>query len=217
MSAAARESREIAIRPMRPADREDVVRVHLEAFPGFFLTFLGTHFLGEFYEAALGDPTGVALVASADERLHGFVVGTMEPAGFYGRLLRTRWHRFALASLRAVIRRPAIVPRLARALLLPSQSAHLDRSALLMSLAVDPTSQGHGIGRRLVAEFVEEARAHGCERVLLSTDRDGNDTVNAFYRRLGFELNREYQTPEGRAMNEYLIDLGAPVAFNTRS
>lgn len=201
---------------MKPADREGMVRIHLDAFPGFFLTFLGANFLGEFYEAARLDPTGIALVASADERLHGFVVGTVEPGGFYGRLLRTRWHRFALASLRAVIRRPAIIPRLVRALLLPSQSAHLDQSALLMSLAVDPSGQGRGTGGRLVSAFLATAHARGCRRVLLTTDRDDNDSVNHFYRRQGFDVCREYRTPEGRAMIEYVIDLDPAAAFNSK-
>jgi len=44
-------------------------------------------------------------------------------------------------------------------------------------------------------------------RVNLTTDKDNNDALNAFYRRLGFQLVRSFATPEGRWMNEYAIDL----------
>lgn len=34
---------------------------------------------------------------------------------------------------------------------------------------------------------------------------DNNDSVNSFYEKLGFEIERQYMTPEGRRMNEYWI------------
>ena len=58
-----------------------------------------------------------------------------------------------------------------------------------------------------MAVFLEEARSRGCRRVFLTTDRDRNEAVNAFYQKLGFRVEREFQTPEGRAMNEYWIDV----------
>ena len=46
------------IRPMHAADCSAAVEVHLLAFQGFFLTFLGSRFLGELYSAILDDPSG---------------------------------------------------------------------------------------------------------------------------------------------------------------
>jgi len=43
--------------------------------------------------------------------------------------------------------------------------------------------------------------------VCLTTDHSNNERVNRFYQRLGFSLGRAYVTPEGRAMNEYVMFL----------
>jgi len=88
---------------------KSVVEVHLQSFRDFFLTFLGRNFLSELYRGILTDPSGIALVAVADERITGFVAGTEAPAGFYKRLLRKRWWRFAWASLPAIIKKTLCV------------------------------------------------------------------------------------------------------------
>jgi len=60
-----------------------------------------------------------------------------------------------------------------------------------------------------VLRFLEEAKRRGCVRVSLTTDRENNDRVNRFYQTLGFAIGRQYETPEGRKMNEYWIDVKA--------
>ena len=92
---------------------------------------------------------------------------------------------------------------------LPSQADPGEGCATLMSIAVLPEAQGHGAGKALVCAFLEEAARRGSKHVNLTTDRDSNDSTNRFYQKLGFRLHRTYTTPEGRAMNEYRIDLPA--------
>jgi len=41
----------------------------------------------------------------------------------------------------------------------------------------------------------------------LTTDYMNNDSVNQFYTKLGFRCTRTIATPEGRKMNEYVLDL----------
>ena len=76
-----------------------------------------------------------------------------------------------------------------------------------MSIAVSPPMQGSGIGKALLRTFLQEARRRGLKQVNLTTDRLGNDAANRFYQQLGFTRSRTYVTPEGREMQEYLIDL----------
>lgn len=78
-----------------------------------------------------------------------------------------------------------------------------------MSIAVCPKAQGMGIGRLLVGVFLLECRRRGLEGVSLTTDAVENDSVNEFYRRMGFSLGRSFATAQGRPMNEYEIRLGA--------
>ena len=185
-----------------------VVEIHLASFPGFFLTYLGARFLLIYYNAICTAPEGIAYVHVDDVGFPaGFVAGTSDPRGFYSRLLRQDWIRFSLASLAAIVRKPSILPRVARGFLHPSRNPAGEEVAGLFSIGVLPKLQGTGAGRMLVDSFLSEARKRGCRRVFLTTDRDGNDAVNAFYRKLGFRVERQFETSEGRAMNEYWIDL----------
>jgi ribosomal protein S18 acetylase RimI-like enzyme len=185
-----------------------VVEIHLRAFPGFFLTFLGPGFLHEFYAGLLLDLTGIMLGAFDGDRLIGFVAGTVEPAGLYSRLIRRRMVRFALAAVKPLVRRPTILARLWRALRKPAESQALgEKTALLMSIAVDPSAQNKRAGEMLLEAFCAECAQRDARRVCLTTDKDSNDLVNRFYERRGFVVTRTFVTPEGRTMNEYTRNL----------
>jgi len=45
------------------------------------------------------------------------------------------------------------------------------------------------------------------QSVYLTTDADGNEPVNAFYRQAGFQNTRRFLQRRGRWMNEYVITL----------
>jgi ribosomal protein S18 acetylase RimI-like enzyme len=195
------------IRPMHPGDVDSVIQVHMDAFHGFFLTFLGPAFLREFYMGVCEDPSGIALVTD-ESSVAGFVVGTVEPSGFYKRLIQKRWWKFALASVRPVIEKPMIVPRLIRALNLPSKMAYPGvKMGTLMSLGVSKKFHGNGIGKHLVSSFLENSRKRDVEVVNLTTDAVGNESTNEFYQKMGFTVVSVFETPEGRLMNEYAIHL----------
>lgn len=199
----------IRIRPAEPRDVEPITRVHLASFPGFFLSCLGPRFLRLLYAEILASGKGVLLVADENGKVIGLVGGTTEQKGFYRSLLRRRLIAFALAALPAALRRPVIVPRLARALKRPAESGSASSAACLMSLAVDPSASGKGVGVRLVVAFCDELRRRGAPDVCLTTDAEGNDSVNRFYVRNGFRIAQRLATPEGRELNEYVRDLGA--------
>ena len=191
---------------MAADDTKAVVAIHLAAFPGFFLTFLGPRFLRLLYSEAVACGE-IAIVAEAAGRPVGFVMGSAKPGGFYGQLVRRRLLAFALAALPAVARRPGIVLRVARALRRPAEGRKPEGTATLMSLGVDPTAQGLGAGRALVQAFLEAAGRRGACKVDLTTDQDGNERTNRFYAALGFRVARTIVTPERRILNEYEIDL----------
>lgn len=190
------------------SDVSRVVDVHLSSFPGFFLSFLGPRFLSLFYTGVCTAPEGIAFVYlnEAGESA-GFVAGTANPGGFYTRLLKKNWLKFALASIIPVLSKPSVIGRLARAVYHPSDNPIGNDVAGLFSIGVLPELQGTGAGKKLVQAFLEEAKIRGCKRVFLTTDRDSNDVVNAFYTKLGFAIERQFVTPEGRRMNEYWINL----------
>ena len=185
-----------------------VVRVHLASFPGFFLSFLGPRFLALFYSGICDAPEGIGFVYLNETGMPaGFVAGTSNPGGFYKRLLKRDWLKFALASAVPVLKKPSVIGRVARAVSHPAENPVGDDVAGLFSIGVLPELQGTGAGKKLVQSFLCEASKRGCQRVFLTTDRDNNEAVNTFYKKLGFEIERQYVTPEGRRMNEYWIAL----------
>lgn len=195
------------IAPLAPNDVDMVVKLHLRAFPDFFLSFLGPRFLREFYFSFLMDPVGMAFVArSEQDGVVGAIVGPLDPRGFFGRLLRRRWWAFGLASLAALLRRPSSASRLARALVYRGEAPAGQVRALLSSIAVSPDAQGKGIGRALVERWLDEARSRGARGCFLTTDAENNYAVNRFYLSQGWKLESAYTTPDGRKMNRYEYD-----------
>lgn len=196
------------IREMVATDVTAVVAIHMASFPGFFLTSLGTNFLKAYYGSVVELEEKIAFVKYCSTgELQGFVVGSANPRGFYKRLLKKRWYRFALASVVPALKNPMIIFRLLRALSYPSETPTGEKMCGLYSICVDPLIQSHGIGRQLVAHFLQEAQKRKCREVFLTTDKQNNQIVNSFYQNLGFEVVKEYVTPEGRQMYYYIKQL----------
>lgn len=188
--------------------REDLARVvaiHRGAFPNFFLSLLGPRFLRVFYGFIAGE--GIAIVALAEGKLAGFVAGVLEPTLFYRRLMRRRFAQLALAIAPMVLLHPSTLMRVARRARQRTGAGNDEpEGAELMSLAVDPGQEHRGIGRALVAAFVECVTASGQRRLWLTTDAADNDRVIHFYESQGFLRSREFVTAEGRAMVELTRD-----------
>ena len=190
---------------------DEIVAVHLEAFPGFFMAQLGPRFLREYYRCVAEYPGGILLVESAGEEYVGFVAGFLDPASFY-RALRHRRIRLALAACAGIVARPSrLITLLANYRRAGDAAQGSDGAAVaeLSSLAVRPTSTGRGLGSSLVRRFIAEAGSRGANRVVLTTDAEGNDAVNRFYRGLGFTCERTFEARRGRSLNEYSLAIDA--------
>ncbi|ACM34354.1 GNAT family N-acetyltransferase [[Acidovorax] ebreus] len=73
------------------------------------------------------------------------------------------------------------------ALLVMHNLAHMGTpSAIAEDVVVDAACRGQGIGRRLMAHAVERARAAGCYKLALSSNRRRTQ-AHGFYESLGFE------------------------------
>lgn len=194
---------------LEPLTRDQVgacARLHLAAFPEFFLSQLGERFLREFYNAFVDGPDAVTAVClDQTGGVLGVVVGTLRPAGFFSRLLWRRWYAFAWAAAALALRHPRHVPRLLRALAYRGQVPIETSGALLSSICVAPHAQGLGVGTQLLRAFERRVDAEGVPAYLV-TDRVDNEDGNRFYRRNGWRLEGSYETSQGRAMNCYVHD-----------
>jgi ribosomal protein S18 acetylase RimI-like enzyme len=165
---------------------------------------MGKGFIRQYYRGLLLSNRSVALISTNEMgEVNGFVTGVINPSAFYKEMIRKYWYRFLFASIPAALKKPAIVPRLIRAIRKPKMSCKGDNYAELTSICVKPLAENMGYGKELVKSFIDEACKRGCKQVVLYTDAEGNEKVCKFYSSLGFRLAREYLTPEARRMNEY--------------
>jgi GNAT superfamily N-acetyltransferase len=68
-------------------------------------------------------------------------------------------------------------------------------TARLMSIVVDDSWRGKGIGRRLVEASIEQARAWSCDRLEL-TSRLERAEAHSFYESVGFtHVSKKFQMP----------------------
>jgi GNAT superfamily N-acetyltransferase len=81
---------------------------------------------------------------------------------------------------------------------------------------IDPELRGRGLGRRLVAELIDEARERGYRRLRLETFSDLRAAA-AIYRDAGFELVSEEIGPRwGREINYQHYEMELQPSSNTR-
>ncbi|NJK47261.1 GNAT family N-acetyltransferase [Candidatus Gracilibacteria bacterium] len=193
-------------------DLEEIVRIHINAFPGFFMTAMGLSFLREYYRTVLEFPQNIALVAiEADcpqdktqtHRVVGFVVGFGNPPAFYSFYKTKRLRLFAII-LWAVARNPSLLRRVILNLKRISSVEGSNAEVELSSIGVDTDFMKLGVGRVLVRAFLSAASERGYQSVYLTTDACENDRVNQFYQKQNFTLERTFQSGN-RQMNLYRI------------
>lgn len=194
---------------IRSVDRSDselvrqLVQIHLAAFPGFFLTFMGSGFLRQMYLSYCDHDDSGIFVAYAHEEPVGFLSYSLDMSGLYKFMIRKRLLAFAWYALGALLRRPSVFMRLLRSFLRPAESKRDESYIELSSIAVSPRCSSRGVGSALIGRIKEMLPGSGAKYISLETDALNNERANSFYVKNGFVLSRTYETPEGRLMNEY--------------
>lgn len=188
-----------------PRDIGDIVTLHAEAFPGFFLTSLGCAFLGELYRGFLSHPSGICLVARQSGILAGFVAGTSQPDIFFRNLRRRRGAFFLAKAIPAVLVNPVPVARKLIYAVRYRGEAPISASsgALLSSIGVSAAARGTGISGELIQAFEAEAMLRDARSVYLTTDACSNERVNAFYRKHGYQVRDRFKQNGTREMFRY--------------
>jgi ribosomal protein S18 acetylase RimI-like enzyme len=182
---------DLLIRAMSPTDLDAVVAVHQHAFKGFFLTRMGPAFLRGYYQTIIDFDGSIALVASpADDpsNIVGFAVGFHDPHRFYA-LFGQRRRRLLPSMALAALRDPGLIVQILRNVRrVGAQQEQLHPGVVELS-SIGVAGPGGGVGGQLVEAFASVAAASGARQIMLTTDRDDNEAVRAFYERRGFTLD----------------------------
>lgn len=191
----------VEVRSASEADLQSVAQLHLAAFPDSVLGKLGVEAVRRSYRWQLTGPHDItALVAVDRDRVVGYMFGGVFRGATIGFVKRERW--FLLTRL---LRHPTVVLnsvgrdrlRLAGRLLVRRPSSNAAAPATerqpsfgVLAIAVDPSSQGSGIGSRLMQAAVDEAQALGFNSMSL-TVHPTNEGALHFYRSLGWVEDAE--------------------------
>ena len=190
-------------------DVDTICQLHCDAFPGFFLTSLGSAFLRQLYRSFISEKSGCCLVAVDEGNVVGFAAGTSVPDFFFPMIRKKRLFRFAWSALPGLLKNPIFVVRKCwSALSYKGEPVpNIGNAALLSSLAVSPSCAGRGIGAELVSAFGKEMKRSGATAMYLTTDAEENDQVNRFYEKCGFQLRDSFVRPGKRVMNRWVKNL----------
>lgn len=180
-----------------------IAQLHVRAFPNFFLTQLGESFLRLLYKGYIEDDDSGIIVAEIDGSIIGFIAYSFDYSKFFKFLLSKHFLKFSLYAFFASVRHPSFIKRLFGALKKSDNVTKEEKYVELASICVDPNNEGLGIGSELISYLIEIVDFETYEYINLETDAVQNDSVNMFYLKNGFSLERQFVTPEGRIMNEY--------------
>lgn len=196
------------------AQARDFANLHIQAFPGFFLTQMGSNFLTLLYTHYLQSEQCVCITAT-DEMvsppLKGLAVAIRKPSVFYKKLCGRHWFSFGIRALPSLLKNPFFVAKklLSAVFYRGDQVVSLDaeNTVLLCTISVSPMEQSRGVGRQLLREVEAWAAESAAAFVYLITDRDSNAEVNSFYRKNGYKLEFTIKKSGNRIMNSYIKHL----------
>ncbi len=203
---------DIQINNANNQDFNEVSRLHAEGIPEGFLSTLGKPFLSSLYKGISEIEDGGVLVVRDRGRTLGFLAYTRDVKTCYKSVLKSYWpsliwsifpNVFRLTVYRKVIETllyPLLAEKAAKETTISADSNSQPRPELL-SMAVDESARGTGIGKRLVAALdheLRESKIPGYYVVTHSVD----ERSNHFYLCCGFKKIRKFEN-HGKPMNEY--------------
>ena len=189
-------------------DIDSIVKIHCDAFKGFFLTSLGVPFLTFYYSCFVKSEETVTLVAEDNIEICGFAAATLSCKGFNTRLIKNNFIEFLLLSIKMLFTTPKALLRLVKNLTKKGSNVEDDEDyAELYSIGVDSSFQGKGIGKHLLSELEKALKSKGVKKVSLTTDYDNNDSAVGFYRSMGYETLYEFVTYPNRKMYRLIKEL----------
>lgn len=189
-------------------DIESVVRIHIDAFKGFFLTELGEHFLTTYYKSVLNHQDGILLGYFDGDTLLGFCAATKISRGFNSRLVKGNLVKYAFEGLRLLLTKPFAIVRLVKNFT-KSDNAHTDEGLYseLLSIGVALEAQGLGVGKKLLGELERRLKGSRVQKLSLTTDYEENEKALGFYKANGYTIMYDFIAYPNRHMYRLIKSL----------
>jgi len=191
----------LKIKKISTEDIENVVKIHMSSFSGFFLTELGERFLYVYYRSMSLNDKCILLGIFDEDGLCGFCAAASISKGFNKQLILKNIISFSMVGLRIIYTRPTSLFRIFKNIRKTnSQIVDPGEYAELFSIAVSLDKQGLGIGKKLLLALEEELKSNGCKELTLTTDYYENKKTITFYRGLNYNVLYEFIAYPNRKM-----------------
>lgn len=193
----------ITIRPARRSEAEELARLMAEAISWGRLSELGHGFTTLAHRHLIDSRHAICYVAERDGEILGYAAGATDTSKFYREFL---WRRGLIAAIKLApkIFRARHRQTIIRSLTYFPEAYPDDPPAEMLSFAVRPRKKQSGVGKAIFAAISAEFKARGVTAIKFGTTEAANETANAFYRRLGFELVRTAPFYENSQVNVYV-------------
>jgi ribosomal protein S18 acetylase RimI-like enzyme len=173
---------EVTLRRGNINDARFAASLHTSEIRTGFLSTLGPGFLTRLYRRIASTPGSFLLLAEAGDERVGFIAGSADLRRLYKTFL-LRDGVFAAAG--AVLHLLRSVSRTIETLRHGFGQSTDDEGAELLAIAVEPAWRERHVGRRLVAEFLNELKSLGATSAHVVVGSDNAPAI-ALYRSAGF-------------------------------
>ncbi len=178
----------VRTRRAQPGDSPAIAALHRQHISWGLLSRLGEGVVSAFYAALIRSPVGFVFVAEQNGHLVGFASGVTRWRRFYGEFL-THFPLPTLTVLAASVRQG-----LWRHLL--KTSRYVTTSSLppaeVVSIALDPSTRGTGLGVELMRSVLGEFSARGVNTIRV-TFAKRNVPATILYEQLGFRFHSQVE------------------------
>ncbi len=193
-------------------DLEQICKIHISAFPNFFLTKLGYKFIYNYYKHYFDRGELIMIILDEMNSYIGFASGISNAKAFYNSI-KKKWFKFLYPITLAMVNfdlLPYLVKKIFNVLTSDKVNIEVknnDDFLELTSIAIKKEYQKKGFGSILLTQYIEEVRNSYSllKGILLTTDYADNKTVHKLYKKNGFKLFFNFNQNKNRKMSVYKL------------
>jgi ribosomal protein S18 acetylase RimI-like enzyme len=156
------------------------------------LADLGLPMVLRYYQIARTDPSVIGLcIRSASGEILGWAMGSPHPDRINAQL-RSPLAGFLLQMFRVAITRPIVAVQLLSSVLSTSNETQLNHGTVeLTYIGIASDQRGRGMGKKLLAAFIETSRSRGHHSVILSVEKENSPAIS-LYEKAGFKVIKTF-------------------------
>tara|TARA_R110001592_G_scaffold316102_3_gene592333 strand:+ start:21094 stop:21690 length:597 start_codon:yes stop_codon:yes gene_type:complete len=186
----------VNIREATKKDIDAITLLHLNRFKNFFLSSLGYDFLYTFYTTfIIADSLGRLYCVEINNEIVGFSAVVFDSKGSTGRIVKANLRFFLWYVIKNSFRVKLFINLLKRVIF---EKGLQVSGPELLSIATSESTKG--IGKALLKYTINELKLLGYSNLSLTTDKYDNESVIAFYKKVGFEMQGDFRTIDDRQM-----------------